>query len=148
MARVTRKQKRIDPAGVDRNGLALLVFFLATAVGYGLGAVLMMAVLDGSGEALPRDSLWKIFIYWAIVIGPQLVGIVTGLFAVRLFVRRFNRPFLFYVAVGVGLVAVCVFALMLLVPLTARSMLLLVLQAATAWIAFVILRRGLRREAT
>lgn len=144
---MARKQKHIDPAGVDRNGLALLVFFLATVVGYALGALLMMALLDGSGEALPRDSLWKIFIYWAIVIGPQLVGIVTGLIAVRLFVRRFNRPFLFYVAVGVGLVAVCVFALVLLVPLTARSMLLLVLQAATAWIAFVILRRGLRREA-
>lgn len=123
------------------------MFFLATIIGYAVTALLMMAILDEGGKALPRDSLWKIFIYWAIVIGPQLVGIVIGLFAVRLYVRRFNRAFLFYVAVGVGLVAVCLFGLVLLFPFTARSMLLLVMQAATAWIGFVVLRRGLRPRA-
>lgn len=144
---MAKSPKRISPEGVDRNGLALLVFIVAAVVGYAVAALLMAAILESSGEALPRDSLWKVFVYWAIVMAPQLVGIIAGLAAVHLFVVRFNRSFLFYVTVGLGIVVLCLFSLFMLFPATARSMLLVVLQFATAWIGFVILRRSLRRQA-
>ena len=142
---MAKNAQKISEEGVDRNGLALFVFLVSFAISYAVGALILAALLESGGETLPRDSLWKIFIFWAMVIAPQLLGIAVALVVTRMAVRRFSRPFLFYIIVGLGLTGVCLYSLFLLFPPTARSVLLVILQAATAWLAFVMLRRGLRR---
>lgn len=142
-----RRKDRPAAEGEDRNGLAVGVFLAAFAAAYLVCALLMALLLDEAGEGLPRDSLWKIFVYWCIAIGPQLVGIAVALTVTRRAVGRFNRPMLFYIAVGLGLVGVCLNGLFLLMPLTARGILLALLQAGTAYVGFVMLRRGLRGRA-
>jgi len=81
-----------------------------------------------------------------MVIGPQLLGLAVALIVTPLFVKQFNRSFVFYIVVALGLIGVCLYCLFLLFPPTARSLLLVLLQGATAWIGFVMLRRGLRQR--
>ena len=141
------RKNRPDANDTERNGLAVAVFLGAFVLGYLFSALILTALLDGGGQDLPRDSLWKIFVYWCVAIGPQLIGIALGLAATRMAVGRFNRSLLFYIVFGLGLVGVCLNCLFLLFPLTARGILLALLQAGTAWVGFVMLRRGLRSAA-